>query len=251
MTEILLNGYLGKMGRVITAAIALRDDCKIVAGVDYTVSDESFPFPVYQGYDEVKENPDVIIDFSNPAALDGVLKFALKMHIPAVICTTGLTETQVDEINAASEIVPIFFSANMSIGVNLICELAKKAATVLYPEYNIEIIEQHHNQKLDAPSGTALMIANEISSALPEKVKYEYNRQPKREKRPVAEIGIHSIRGGTIVGEHEIIFAGKDEIIKLSHSAMSKEIFATGAINAAIFLAGKEPGMYSMKEMLS
>lgn len=251
MTEILLNGYLGKMGRVITAAINERSDCKIVAGVDYTVTDEAFPFPVFRGYDDVNILPDVIVDFSNPAALDGILKFALAKNIPAVICTTGLTETQIDEINAASEIVPIFFSANMSIGVNLICELAKKAASVLYPQYNIEIIEQHHNQKVDAPSGTALMIANEISSVLPEKIDYEYNRQPKREKRPVAEIGIHSIRGGTIVGEHEIIFAGKDETVKLSHTAMSKEIFATGAINAAVFLKDKKPGLYTMKEMLS
>ncbi len=251
MTEILLNGYLGKMGRVIAAAVALRDDCKIVAGVDYTKTDESFPFPVYTSYDEVSETPDVIIDFSNPAALPAVLKYALSKKVPAVICTTGLTETQVDEINAASEIVPIFFSANMSIGVNLICELAKKAADILYPDYNIEIIEQHHNQKLDAPSGTAYMIANEIASVLPEKVNYEYNRQPKREKRPVDEIGIHSVRGGTIVGEHEVIFAGKDEIIRVSHSAMSKEIFATGAINAGIFLADKGPGLYSMKDMLA
>ncbi len=251
MTEIILNGYMGKMGRVIADAVALRDDCRIVAGVDINTPANTFPFPTYTDIEEVKENADVIIDFSNPAALSGILKFSQERKMPVVIATTGLTETQTDEINAVSELVPVFFTANMSLGVNLICELAKKAASVLYPDFNIEIIEQHHNQKLDAPSGTALMIANEISSVLEEKPSYEYERHSKREKRPIKEIGIHSVRAGTIVGEHEIIFGGKDEVIKISHSAASKEIFATGSINAAIFLKDKKPGLYSMKDILA
>ena len=251
MTDILLNGCLGKMGRVIIDSVSQRDDCRIVAGVDYKKTEEAFPFPVYDSFENVTEKADVIIDFSNPAALTGLLKYAKYKKTPLVIATTGLSDEQISAIDDTASKIPVFFTANMSIGVNLICELAKKAASVLYPDYNIEIIEQHHNQKLDAPSGTALMLANEISSVLPEKVDYEYNRHDKREKRPTAEIGIHSIRGGTIVGEHEVIFAGKDEIVKISHSAMSKEIFANGAINASIYLKDKKPGLYSMKDMLA
>ncbi len=252
MTEIILNGYLGKMGRVIMNSVAQRDDCKIVAGVDAFRDSSDFPtsFPVFSKIKDVNMKADVIIDFSHPSALDGVLRYAVSRKLPVVIATTGLTETQADDIHAASEVIPVFYTANMSIGVNLLCELAKKAATLLYPDFNIEIIEQHHNQKLDAPSGTALMIANEISSVLDENVDYEYDRHLKREKRPQNEIGIHSVRAGTIVGEHEVIFGGKDEILKISHTAMSKEIFATGALNAAAFIKNREPGMYSMKEMI-
>lgn len=252
MTEIILNGYLGKMGRVIINSVSQRDDCTIVAGVDAVSdgTDSSFDFPVFSKIDDVDMHADVIVDFSHPSALDNVLKYAVAKKLPVVIATTGLTETQTDDIHAAADVIPVFYTANMSIGVNLLCELAKKAAAVLYPDFNIEIIEQHHNQKLDAPSGTALMIANEISSVLDENIDYEYDRHLKREKRPQNEIGIHSVRAGTIVGEHEVIFGGKDEIVKISHTAMSKEIFATGALNAAIFIKDKEPGVYSMKEMI-
>lgn len=248
MTEVLLNGCFGKMGKMIANAVAERDDCKIIVGIDKSAG--TADYPVFTDFTDVTTKPDVIIDFSNPAALDGVLNYALLHKVPAVICTTGLTESQIKKIHDASRIIPIFFSANMSIGVNLICALARQAAQVLYPAYNIEIIEQHHNQKLDAPSGTALMIADEIRSVLPNDVSYEYDRHSKRAKRPEQEIGIHSVRAGTIVGEHEVIFGGKDEIVKISHSAMSREVFATGAINAAIFLKDKEPGLYDMTEML-
>lgn len=252
MTEIILNGYLGKMGRVIINSVSQRNDCTIVAGVDAFSGgkDSSFDFPVFSKIEDVDIHADVIVDFSHPSALDSVLKYAVSKKLPVVIATTGLTETQTDDIHAAADVIPVFYTANMSIGVNLLCELAKKAASILYPDFNIEIIEQHHNQKLDAPSGTALMIANEISSVIDENVDYEYDRHLKREKRPQNEIGIHSVRAGTIVGEHEVIFGGKDEIVKISHTAMSKEIFATGALNAAIFIKEKESGMYSMKEMI-
>lgn len=170
--------------------------------------------------------------------------------MPAVIATTGLSDEQVAKIHETAKEIPLFFSANMSIGISLISELAAKAARVLEGSFDIEIVEAHHNQKIDAPSGTALMLANSISDALTEKPHYEFDRHSKRQKRDKNEIGIHAIRGGTIVGEHEIIFAGLDEIIKISHSARSKELFAVGAVNAALYLKGKEPGFYSMKQLI-
>lgn len=251
MTNVLLNGYLGRMGRVILELAKERDDLSVVAGVDYMQpDDERFPFSTYTDYSDIAETPDVIIDFSNPAALDSMLAYAVSSKTPIVICTTGFSDEQLAAIDEAAKTIPVFFSANMSIGVNLISELAKKAAEVLYPGFNIEIVEAHHNQKLDAPSGTALMIANEISSVLPEKVDYETNRAAKREKRPVNEIGIHAVRAGTIVGEHEVIFGGPDEVITIKHSAASRKIFANGALNAAAYLPGKEAGMYSMKDLI-
>lgn len=251
MTNVLLNGYLGRMGRVILELAKERDDLSVVAGVDYMLpDDERFPFSTYTDYSDIAETPDVIIDFSNPAALDSMLAYAVSSKTPIVICTTGFSDEQLAAIDEAAKTIPVFFSANMSIGVNLISELAKKAAEVLYPGFNIEIVEAHHNQKLDAPSGTALMIANEISSVLPEKVDYETNRAAKREKRPVNEIGIHAVRAGTIVGEHEVIFGGPDEVITIKHSAASRKIFANGALNAAAYLPGKEAGMYSMKDLI-
>ncbi|MBR5753152.1 MAG: 4-hydroxy-tetrahydrodipicolinate reductase [Clostridia bacterium] len=252
MTNILLNGYLGRMGRVILELSKERDDLEVIAGVDYKVpEDEVFSFSTYTDYSSVETRPDVIIDFSNPAALDAVLGYALSENVPVILCTTGFSETQLAQIDEASKSVPVFFSANMSIGVNLIAELAKKAAEILYPGYNIEIVEAHHNQKLDAPSGTALMLANEIASVLPEKVDYETNRAAKREKRPIDEIGIHAIRAGTIVGEHEILFGGPDEVIKISHHAASRKIFANGALNAAAWIVGRPAGLYSMKDLIA
>lgn len=251
MTNVLLNGYLGRMGRVILELAKERDDLSVVAGVDYMQpDDERFPFSTYTDYSDIAETPDVIIDFSNPAALDSMLAYAVSSKTPIVICTTGFSDEQLAAIDEAAKTIPVFFSANMSIGVNLISELAKKAAEVLYPGFNIEIVEAHHNQKLDAPSGTALMIANEIASVLPEKVDYETNRAANREKRPVNEIGIHAVRAGTIVGEHEVIFGGPDEVITIKHSAASRKIFANGALNAAAYLPGKEAGKYSMKDLI-
>ena len=248
MTEIILSGCFGKMGRVITKSVLEREDCKIVAGVD--IFEGQADYPVFKSFDDVNIKADVIIDFSNPAVLDSMLDFALKNNCAAVIATTGLSEAQIKRINEASNDIPVFFSANMSIGVSLITELAKKAARVLGNDFDIEIVEAHHNQKIDAPSGTALMIADSISEALESKPKYEFDRHSKREKRTADEIGIHSVRGGTIVGEHEVIFAGHDEVIKISHSARSKELFAVGSINAAVFLNGKPNGMYSMKQLV-
>ena len=193
---------------------------------------------------------DVIIDFSNPALLNDLLDFAVKKSMPVVIATTGYDESQKRQIEEASRKTSVFFTYNMSLGINLLANLAKKAVQVLGDGFDIEIIEKHHNQKIDAPSGTALMLADAICEELNKPMKYEYDRHSKREKRTKNEIGMHAVRGGTIVGEHEIMFAGRDEIITLSHSARSKEVFAVGAVNAALFLKDKPAGMYSMKEMI-
>ena len=248
MTDIILCGANGKMGKVIRDIVAKRDDCRIAAGIDLnTVSDS---FPIYSSFDEIKEDADVIIDFSNPALLNDLLDFAVKKSMPVVIATTGYDESQKKQIEEASRKTSVFFTYNMSLGINLLANLAKKAVQVLGDGFDIEIIEKHHNQKIDAPSGTALMLADAICEELNKPMKYEYDRHSKREKRTKNEIGMHAVRGGTIVGEHEIIFAGRDEIITLSHSARSKEVFAVGAVNAALFLKDKPAGMYSMKEMI-
>ena len=249
MINILLSGCNGKMGKTITECAKNFGDIQIVCGTD--VNTTSGEYPVYNSPADVTEKVDVIIDFSHPSALKGILDYAVKTNTPAVICTTGLDEIQKKEITDASENVAIFFSANMSLGVNLIAELARKATAVLGGQFDIEIVEAHHNQKIDAPSGTALMLADEISEEFENAPRYEFDRHSKRMKRTKNEIGLHAVRGGTIVGEHEIIFAGQDEVIKISHSAMSKQIFANGSLNAAVFMAGKEPGMYSMKDIVA
>lgn len=249
MTGIILTGACGKMGKVIQSVVANRDNCEIVAGVD-RFNDGSAPFPVYEKLSEVNEKADVIIDFSNPSLLDDLLDYAIKTNTALVIATTGFDECQKKKISNASEKCPIFFTYNMSLGINLLASLAKKAVAVLGNDFDIEIIEQHHNQKIDAPSGTALMLADAISEEFEKPMRYEYDRHSKREKRTKDEIGIHSIRGGTIVGEHSILFAGRDENITLSHSARSKEVFAVGAVNAALFMKDKAPGMYDMGELV-
>lgn len=248
MTDIILVGACGKMGGVIADVVKNRDDCRIVAGVDKFAKECAFP--VYENISQVQEKADVIIDFSHPSALEDLLKYATSTNTSLVIATTGYDEGQKETIKAASENAPIFFTYNMSMGINLLANLAKKAAEILGDDFDIEIVEKHHNQKIDAPSGTALMLADAICDVKPNPMKYEYDRHSKREKRTKNEIGLHAIRGGTIVGEHDIIFAGRDEIITLSHSARSKEIFAVGAVNAAVYMKGKSAGLYDMKELI-
>jgi 4-hydroxy-tetrahydrodipicolinate reductase len=250
MLRIILSGCSGHMGHVVASTISERDDCVVVAGFDINSAIKE-SFPVMSDPKQYDGNADVIIDFSNPSFLPKLLNFAKQRKIPAVIATTGMSEEQIDQIKAASKEIPVFFSANMSIGINLLVSLAKKATVVLSDNFDIEIVEMHHNQKLDAPSGTALMIADGISSELKEKPEYVYDRHTVRQKRSKNEIGIHSLRGGTVVGEHEVIFAGKDEVVTLKHSAMSKQIFANGAINAAIFLAKQKPGLYDMGNLVA
>lgn len=249
MTNIILVGANGKMGRVISSRVSDRVDVEIIAGVDLN-TERYAEFPIYKSISEVTEAADVIIDFSHPSVTNSVLDFAVEKKIPAVIATTGLSPEQNTDIKSASEKTAIFFSANMSLGVNLLASLAKKATEVLSDTFDIEIIEKHHNQKLDAPSGTALMLADAIGSCMENAPQYTYDRHSRRAKRSKNEIGIHAVRGGTIVGEHDIIFAGNDEIIEISHTAMSKDIFATGSVKAAIWLKNQPAGLYSMENML-
>ncbi len=249
MTRIIISGCNGKMGREIAARVKTRTDCRVVAGIDiFTESDGLFP--VYAKPDEIMEEADVLIDFSNPALLSPLLAYSLSKKLPSVLCTTGYSKEQVEELKKASLQIPVFYSRNMSLGINLLIELSKKAAAVLGGQFDIEIIEKHHNQKLDAPSGTALMIADAISEEMNRDMRYVYDRHSQRKKRDDNEIGIHSIRGGTIVGEHEVIFAGSHEVLSLSHSAQSKEVFANGAINAAVYLKDQPAGLYDMSDLL-
>lgn len=248
MTNIIISGAFGKMGRVIAELVKGREDANIVAGVDVTAG--SADFPIYKSFSEVKESADVIIDFSHPSALDSILEYSRKNNIPAVLATTGYSDEQTAKIKAASAEIPLFFSFNMSLGINLLVELSKKAAEILGDDFDIEIVEAHHNQKLDAPSGTAVMLADGITGVLDEK-ELVYNRHDRRAKRDKKEIGMHAIRGGTIVGEHSVIFAGRDEIVTLSHSARSKEVFAAGAVSAACFMKGKGAGLYNMKDLVA
>lgn len=246
MTRIILSGCNGKMGQVITRLVNENPDAEIVAGSDPYEGIKN-TYPVYPAVTDIVESADAIIDFSNPAALDSLLDYATKTKTPVILCTTGYSEEQKIKIKEASAVTPVFHSANMSLGVNLVSELIKRAAAQLEGLFDIEIVEKHHNKKVDAPSGTALMLADAVNSALTEKAEYVYERQSKREKRTKNEIGLHAVRGGTIVGEHEVIFAGNDEIIEIKHTALSKEVFAVGAIKAAIYMNGKtEPGLYDM-----
>ncbi|MBQ3093552.1 MAG: 4-hydroxy-tetrahydrodipicolinate reductase [Clostridia bacterium] len=250
MTRLIISGCNGKMGRMLTACIANRCDCEIVAGFDINV-ESTAGYPVFSNPLNCNIEADAIIDFSHPSALNGVLNYAKLNALPVVVATTGLTAEQIADVRAMADNVPVFFSANMSLGISLLAELARKAAALLGGEFDVEIVEKHHNQKIDAPSGTALLLADALSEALPYEAEYVYDRHAVRQKRDTKEIGFSSIRGGTIVGEHDVIFAGRDEVITLSHSAASKEVFAVGAINAALFLVGKAPGYYSMADLVA
>ncbi len=237
------------MGKAVARVCEKTPGAEIAAGYDIH-TDGSEKFPVYSDLSEVKEEFDVIIDFSHPSAFDSLIDHVEKTKTPAVICTTGLSDGQRARMNEAAKSAPIFFSANMSIGINLIIDLAVRAAKLLENNFDIEIIEKHHNQKLDAPSGTALAIADAVSEAVSYEPEYTYDRHSVRRKRGKTEIGLHAVRGGTIVGEHDVIFAGTDEVIELKHSAASKEVFAVGAVKAAVFMKGKGAGMYSMKDLI-
>lgn len=240
------------MGQMIAACASGRDDISIVAGVDKMPDIHENPFPVYSDFSHVTESADVIIDFSRPDALKDILDYAQEKNICAVLCTTGYSSNDKMMIVKYSGHIPVFFSANMSLGVNLQMELCKTAAEFLGNQFDIEIIEKHHNQKVDAPSGTALAIADQINEVFSGKKEYVYGRTPKeREKRQEKEIGIHAVRGGTVVGDHEVLFLGNDEVIEIRHHALSKKIFAEGALRAAQFLPGHPAGLYSMQDIIS
>ncbi len=247
--KILLSGCCGRMGRVVTRLAEEQEDAVIVAGVDVAPGD-GLPYPVYATFDDVKEAADVVLDFSNASGIDGLLVYAVNRNLPVVIATTGLSQSQQQAVEAASRSIPVFASGNMSLGVNLMAALVKKAAQILGDKADIEIVEAHHNQKVDAPSGTAYMLLKAVNNGLEQDRMPEYDRHSRRQKRPKNEIGMHSLRGGTIVGEHQVIFAGQDEIVTISHSARSREIFAVGALKAAAFVVGKQPGMYDMNDLI-
>ena len=252
MINIIMHGCNGSMGQVVTKLVEKEANMTIVAGIDPNVT-ASNPFPVFPTADECTVDADVIIDFSTAKAVSPLITFAHSKKIPVIICTTGLGTEDIDYINQVSSTLPVFFSANMSLGVNLLIGLAKRATEILSDAgFDIEIIEKHHNQKIDAPSGTALAIADGINEVLDNKYSYQYDRSTSREKRPKNEIGIHAIRGGSIVGEHDVIFAGQDEVITLGHSATSKEVFAVGAIKAAKFMSQRldTPGLYNMEHLI-
>ena len=249
MTNIILSGANGKMGRVITRLASEDKDCKIVAGVDISDFGEN-DYPVFKNFGDINVEADVIVDFSHPSVLSGLLEYAKEKKLPVIIATTGLSDEQRASLVEVSNEIPVFFSANMSLGINLIIALAKKATAILEGNFDIEIIEKHHNQKIDAPSGTALAIADAIADTLTVAPEYVYDRHSVRKKRDGKEIGIHSIRGGSIVGEHQVIFAGQDETIELNHQATSKEVFAVGSIKAAKFMNGKPAGFYTMDDLI-
>lgn len=250
MTNILLSGCSGKMGRVIGEIVNNDSECTIVGGIDL-VDDGTLSFPVFSSPDKVNVKSDVIIDFSHPSCLEGIMDYSAQNKIPVVICTTGLSPEQKAYMASKASDTAVFFSANMSLGINVLIDLAKKATTVLEDNFDIEIVEAHHNRKLDAPSGTALYIADAVNEACKENKEYVYDRHSVRKKREKREIGIHAIRGGTIVGEHTVIFAGNDEIIELKHTALSRDVFAEGAVAAAKFMADKTSGMYDMNDLIS
>ena len=250
MIKILMHGCNGKMGRMITELVKNDSAAEIVAGVDkYTAVPNDYP--VFESITVCDVDADVVIDFSNAGAVDELLAYCTEKKLPVVLCTTGLSEEQLKKVEESSEKIAILKSANMSMGINLLLKLLKDAAKVLAPAgYDIELVEKHHNQKLDAPSGTALALADSINDALNNEYNYVYDRSQVRQKRDAKEIGISAVRAGTIVGEHEVLFAGTDEVIEFKHTAYSRSVFAKGAVEAAKFLAGKETGMYDMGDVI-
>ena len=246
MLRVIINGYSGSMGKVLTKCVNEDSELQLVCGV--SKDDLDVPFKTYHKMSDVEESADVIIDFSHHSTIDDVLGYATKTKTPLVIATTGFNEDELGKIKEASSTIPIFHSSNMSLGVNVLVKLVKEAAKALNG-FDIEIIEKHHNKKLDAPSGTAVMIANGIKEVLPD-TECIYGRYGRSEKRSSNEVGIHAIRGGTIVGEHTAIFAGHDEVVEIKHTAQSKDIFAKGAIAAAKFLVNQKAGYYNMNNIL-
>ena len=255
MTRIMLSGCLGRMGRAVVEAANASGRFTVTAGIDASATEGTvLPFPVYLSPDEIPadaERPDVVVDFSHHTALPALLEYSKKNRVPLVIATTGHTEEESAAMQAATKDSAIFFSRNMSLGINLLILLSKKAAEVLGEDFDIEIIEKHHNKKLDAPSGTALMLADAISECFDDGKDYVYERQSVRKPREKREIGIHAVRGGTVVGQHDVCFFGKDESITLAHEATSREVFATGALKAAEFMVGKTAGLYDMNDLLA
>ena len=250
MVKVIMHGCNGKMGQTISGLIAADPEVELVAGIDAR-DDGHNPYPVYTDIEKCDVEADCLIDFSVAAAVDKLLDYCLSRKLPCVLCTTGLSESQLARVQEVSKQVAILKSANMSLGINLLLKMLKEAVAVLAPAgFDIEIVEKHHNLKLDAPSGTALALADSINEELDNEYEYVFDRSGRREQRPQKEIGLSAVRGGTIVGDHDVIFAGTDEVITFSHTAYSKAVFGKGAVQAAKFLAGKPAGMYDMSQVV-
>ena len=249
MVEVILHGCNGRMGQMLSELISKDEEMKVVAGIEPS-GEAKNDYPVYKSFDELKETADVIIDFSTASAIDGLLDYCEKTHTPLVLCSTGLSEAQLGRVERLAKVSAVLVSANMSLGINVLLKLLKNVTKTLYGNgFDIEIVEKHHNQKLDAPSGTALALADVMKDELDD-ISYNLDRTKVRKKRERNEIGISAVRGGTIVGEHEVIFAGTDEVIEIKHTAYSRAIFAKGAMSAAKFLSGKSAGKYSMSDVI-
>ena len=251
MTRAIMHGCNGHMGRVITDICKNDENIEIVAGIDLFDGIEN-DYPVFKTLDDCDVDADVIIDFCSAKAVDGLLDYCEKTKMPVVLCTTGLSDEQIARVSQVAKTVPVLRSANMSLGINTLMDLLKKATAVFADAgCDVEIVEKHHNQKLDAPSGTALALADSINEVLNNEYAYKYDRSQERKKREKKEIGISAVRGGNIVGEHEVIFAGTDEVITFKHTAYSKGVFAKGAVEAAKFMKGKTAGLYDMKDVIA
>lgn len=249
MVGVILHGCNGRMGQMLSELISKDEEMKVVAGIEPS-GEAKNDYPVYKSFDELKETADVIIDFSTASAIDSLLDYCEKTHTPLVLCSTGLSEAQLDRVERLAKVSAVLVSANMSLGINVLLKLLKNVTKTLYGNgFDIEIVEKHHNQKLDAPSGTALALADVMKEELDD-ISYNLDRSKERKKRERNEIGISAVRGGTIVGEHEVIFAGTDEVIEIKHTAYSRAIFAKGAMSAAKFLRGKSAGKYSMSDVI-
>jgi 4-hydroxy-tetrahydrodipicolinate reductase len=250
MTKVIMHGCNGKMGQIITGIIAQDSDIEIVAGVD-TSDHIHNTYPVFKSINECDVAADAVIDFCVAGAVDGLLDYCVEKQVPCVLCTTGLSQSQLEHVEEAAKKVAVLKSANMSLGINMLLKVLKEAAGVLVPAgFDIEIVEKHHNQKVDAPSGTALALADSINDEFGNEYEYVYDRSQVREKRSEKEIGISAVRGGTIVGDHDVIFAGEDEVVTFSHRAYSKALFGKGAVAAAKFLKGKPAGKYDMQDVI-
>ena len=252
MINVLIHGCNGRMGNMVSALSANYEEIHIAAGVDRAdTPDGGKSYPIYETLADVKEKADVIIDISTATAMDGLFAYIRETKIPAVICTTGLGKEQEEEIDALSKEVPILRSGNMSMGINTLLKVIKDISkTLTGAGFDVEIVEKHHRTKVDAPSGTAIMLADAVKEGTQEDYDYVYGRNERRSVRPQNEIGISSVRGGTIVGEHEVIFAGTDEVIEIRHTAFSRAVFANGALNAALFLSQQKAGLYSMSDVI-
>ncbi len=250
MTKIIISGACGRMGRMLHQASLEMDGIEIVAGVDRVKAEDITVFPLYENLDQVNEKADVVVDFTSPQALPAIAEYCGKNGCGCVLATTAYSADDDERVRLLSQKVPVFRSANMSVGINLLIDLVKKAAASL-EGFDIEIIEKHHKQKIDSPSGTALMLADAANEVYGGALEYQHGRHTKTEKRRPAELGIHAVRGGTVTGDHSVLFIGQDEVVELQHSAQSRMVFAQGALKAAAFICGREPGLYNMGDLIA